>query len=85
MQSQGTHGEFYRVPLGLGAMGWVEVATRSQEGARWARIRPRGEGEARQSHEEPGDPWRVLSSSDGTWNQGVGRGSQEKPGRAKMD
>ena len=45
---------------------------------------PKGGGGARQSHEEPGEPWRVLSSSAGTWNQRVGRGSQEKPGRAKM-
>ena len=79
-----SHGEFWRVLLGLGARGRAGGARRSQEGPRWARMSPRGEGEARQSHEEPGEPWRVLASSAGTWSQGAGRGSQEKPGRAKM-
>ena len=33
-QSQGSHGEFWRVLLGLGARGWAGGATRSQEGTK---------------------------------------------------
>ena len=55
-QSQGSHSEFCRVPLGLGARGWAGGAKRSQGGPKMARMIQRREGEARQSHEEPGEP-----------------------------
>ena len=55
-----------------------EARDRQDEGPpRCARISPKGEG-------KPGGALRVLLSSAGTWSQGVGKRSQEMPGRANM-
>ena len=95
MRSQGSHDDFCRVLLKLGARSWAGGAKRSHEGPRWARKGPRvinpldGEpGRAMRSQGSHGEFWRVLlglgaSSGEFCWDLERG-GGQDEPSEARM-